>query len=202
MIAISFERVLNQYLRLDPETTARLAALHGKVIAMELSGLNRRLYLLPASNGIRIVEDYTGDPDVVIRGTPLALSVMLSRLVRGSKVLNAEVEVYGDTHVAKAFQDVFSDVDIDWEEHLSRLVGDPAAHQLGNIVRSSLSWGWRATDTLFRNTAEYLQQETRDLPPRMVVESFLDAVDELRIDTDRLEARILRLQKGEVRNDS
>ena len=50
--------------------------------------------------------------------------------------------------------------------------------------------GKRAGDTLARNAAEYLTEESRDLPVRIEVEEFLEDVDRLREAVDRLDARV------------
>ena len=198
LLTAGLEVTLNQYLRLDPETLPKLAALEGKVIAVELRGLNINLYLRPGTNGINIAENSAGEPDVLIRGTPLALS----RLARGSKTVGTEVDIEGDPQLGRAFQEVLASIDIDWEEHVSRLLGDGAAHQVGSLVRHSLAWGQRTLSTLLQDATEYLQEERRDLPPRGAMERFLDAVDALRNDTERLEARIRRLQREAGRNDT
>ncbi|WP_160173730.1 hypothetical protein [Nitrincola sp. A-D6] len=41
---------------------------------------------------------------------------------------------------------------------------------------------------------EYLQEELRILPPRAEIDGFLEAVDQLRDATERLEARINTLR--------
>ena len=82
----------------------------------------------------------------------------------------------------------------DWEEQLSHLVGDAAAHQVGNLVRDTLQWGAKSVDTLGRDLTEYLQEESRQLPQRDEVNKFLAAVDVLRNDVERLDARVKRLQ--------
>ncbi len=43
--------------------------------------------------------------------------------------------------------------------------------------------------------SEYLQYEHYDLPARYAMESFLDAVDMLQADTERLAARVERLER-------
>ena len=80
----------------------------------------------------------------------------------------------------------------DWEEELSRHVGDVAAHQLGNLVRGGLAWMQQAADTLTRDAGEYLKEESRDLPTRYEVDRFLDDVDRLAADLGRAEARVAR----------
>ena len=75
---------------------------------------------------------------------------------------------------------------------LSRYVGDAAAHQIGNAVRDLMSWGRDAAERLSKDLAEYLQYESRDLPPRHEVQDFLNNVDKLRDDAERLAARLQR----------
>lgn len=209
LLAGTLELALNRYLSLDSDALAEIAALTGKVMALELlftvpargSGVGlsenaRRLtlYLLPGPGGMRVVHDYAGSPDVLIRGNPLLLIRQAGR--QGGGLLAAGVEIEGDTQLGKTFQKLLTDIEVDWEEQLSHWVGDVIAHQLGNVARGLRDWGRNATQTLFRNAAEYLQEEVGELPPVGAVSEYLDAVDTLRSDTDRLEARIRRLQQA------
>ena len=63
----------------------------------------------------------------------------------------------------------------DLEEELSRVIGDVAAHQIGNVARTALGFARRAHDTLQQNVAEYLQEEGRDVPSRTEAEEFMPA---------------------------
>lgn len=189
LTAATLETALNRVLALDPESAPRLARLEGKVIALDLQGLNLSLYLFPGPGGVLVQSDYVGQADVTLRGTPLGLT----RLSREGKP-GPGAEVLGDTHVGREFNELIKRLDIDWEEQLSRLVGDAAAHQTGRLVRGLTAWGRSSLDTLSRNLGEYLTRETRDLPPRQSLESFLDEVDRLRDDVERLEVRLSRLQ--------
>ena len=67
------EAAVNRYLRLDPETGPRLAALSGRIIEMALDGLDLSLFILPDVGGIRISDRIEGEPDTVLRGTPLGM---------------------------------------------------------------------------------------------------------------------------------
>jgi ubiquinone biosynthesis protein UbiJ len=191
VIAAGLEAALNPVLRLDPDLRSRLAALEGKVIAIEPEGLGLTLYLLPGVTGVRVLDQYTGEPTVRIRGAPLALA----RQWRGRGTSSGDMTIEGDAAVGREFQIALAHLDIDWEEQLSRLLGDAAAHQVGRFWRGFRTWGQRAGDTLRRDGGEYLQRELRVLPPHLAVEQFLSAVDALREDTDRLAARIERLRR-------
>jgi ubiquinone biosynthesis protein UbiJ len=190
VIAAGLETALNLAVRLDPDLRSRLASLEGAVIALEPVGLGLTLYLLPDASGIRVVDRYDGEPSVRIQGLPLALV----RQWRGGRSAG-DVWVEGDAAVGREFQAALARLDIDWEELLSRLVGDAIAHQTGRFWRELQAWGQRTGDVLRRDGCEYLQHELRVLPPRPAVEQFLGAVDTLREDVDRLAARIERLRR-------
>ncbi|MCB1918570.1 MAG: SCP2 sterol-binding domain-containing protein [Candidatus Competibacteraceae bacterium] len=196
-IAAGLETALNRYLRLDPEALPRLAELEGAVIAIEPEGFGMTLYLLPDSQGIRVADHCEGELTVRIRG---ALPALI-RQWRGQSV-SGEISVEGDSAVGRQFQTLLTRLDIDWEEHLSKMLGDVLAHQAGALWRRFQDWRQRAATTLLRDSGEYLQQELWALPPRPAVDAFLSAVDVLREDTDRLEARIARLRRQWAGDDS
>ena len=131
-----------------------------------------------------------GSADAVIEGTPLSFV----RLATGDAMQTIRaggMDVRGDAEIAEGFQRLFEAARPDFEEELSRVTGDVAAHRLAGSPRCR----WlreRARDTLARNVAEYLTEESRDLPVRLEVEEFLADVDRLREAIDRLDARIAR----------
>ena len=193
LVLAGLEMALNRYLSLDADTLARLAALSGKVIAVELRGLGVTLIMVPHAGGIQLLGDYRGTPDTVISGTPISLARTGYGKDRGA-LFAGEVEIRGDVTVGQRFEAVLREIDIDWEEQLSRLVGDVAAHQVGRLVRDTVAWGAKSADSLGRDVSEYLQEESRQVPQRDEVDAFLAAVDGLRNDVERLEARVKRLQ--------
>ncbi|MDX1653869.1 MAG: SCP2 sterol-binding domain-containing protein [Candidatus Competibacteraceae bacterium] len=188
--AATLETALNRILALDPESQARLARLDGKVIALDIQGLNLSLFLLPGPDGVLVQSDYGGQIHVTLRGTPLGLA----RLSREGRA-GPGTQLVGDTQVGREFNDLITGLDIDWEEQLSRLVGDATAHQTGRLLRGLTAWGRSSLTTLSHNLGEYLTREARDLPPRRALEGFLDEVDRLRDDVERLEVRIERLRR-------
>lgn len=191
----ALEQALNRWLALDPEGAGRLAALQGRVIAIELTGFGARLYLIPGATGMQVFRAYEATPDCLLRGTPIALARLGALEHKEDRLFSGEVQVEGDTELAQRFGELIGGIQVDWEEQLSRLVGDPIAHQVGSRVRAAGRWGRHCADTFSRNLAEYLQEEGRLVPTRYEVEDFLAAVDTLRDDVERLAARIERLQR-------
>jgi ubiquinone biosynthesis protein UbiJ len=84
-------------------------------------------------------------------------------------------------------------MEIDWEEHLSRLIGDIAAHRLVSVFNEVINWSTSAASNFTADVGEYLQEESRDVVSGPEMEIFFQQVDRLRDDTERLLARTDRL---------
>jgi ubiquinone biosynthesis protein UbiJ len=191
----TLEKALNRCLKLDPESLAKVIALEGRVIALQIDGLGQMLFLVPTVTGLRVQSVFEGEPDVTIKGGPFSLARMgLSE--RPTEVFGNGVEMSGDAHLGRKIQHILDGLNLDWEEQLSHFTGDVIAHQVGNTMRELFAWGRKSSDTLGRDVAEYFQEESRDLVVRAELNPFLDAVDTLRSDVDRLAQRIERLQSA------
>jgi len=189
----TLEKALNQALRMDPETLDQVTRLEGRVVALEISGLGKTIYLLPTAEGMRVQSIFEGEADVSIRGGPFSLARMgLSD--NPASLFGDGVEMSGDAHLGRKIQHILDGLDLDWEEQLSRFSGDVVAHQLGNALRGAFDWGRKTADTLGRDVAEYFQEESRDLVVKAELNRFLNQVDTLRSDVDRLAQRVKRLQ--------
>jgi ubiquinone biosynthesis protein UbiJ len=188
----SIETAINAWLKLDDETLPRFARLEGKIIRLHITGLDLNLYFLPSQQGIEVLGNYPddGEVDATIKGSPLALMRLGTSSNAGETLLKSDVEIEGDTRVAESFSAILREVDIDWEELLSRLVGDTVAHQAGQAARSSSEWVKESLDAMRMNTGEYLSEEARLTPTDSEINYFMDQVDEARMAVDRLEARI------------
>lgn len=192
LLAATLEQAIDRYLALDPEAAAGLAEIEGRVVAIEVAGLGLRLYLRPEGGRIRVASEREGEPDTLIRGTPLGLA----RLTLGpsGSLVDSGVEIHGDTEAGEALRRVLRSVQFDWEEELSRLTGDAIAHQVGMAVRRLRATLQQTGATLQDDLSEYLREEAALLPSRIEVENLFADIDRTRMDVDRLEARIRRLE--------
>ncbi len=188
------EQAMNTALALDPKTGERLQTIEGKVIALDLSGTGLQFFLQPQNGSLRLMGHYAGEVDTTLRGAPFDMLRLRSGR-SGEAMFGAGVEIEGDVELGTRFQRIIEKLDIDWEEHLSRISGDIIAHQIGNTVRDLFAWGKRSADHLGEDITDYLQEETHTLPTGFAVKEFLEQVDTLRSDVDRLEAKLKRLNK-------
>ena len=187
------EEVGNRLLRLDPETLRRLGDLQGRVVCIEFRDLGRKIYLHPSESGFRLATESDQSPAVTLRGT-LATFGRLGLGAETETLKAGELDIEGDAALGQRLQRIFRSLDLDWEEPLARLFGDPLGHEIGRAARAVFAWHRQAFQTFGLNAAEYFQEEARLLPVRYEVEAFLNGVDGMRADVDRLAARIQRLK--------
>jgi ubiquinone biosynthesis protein UbiJ len=186
--------IINRCLTMDPATCARLAELDGRVIAVELRGLDVRLVFRVQGAGIAFTDDPELKPGTLLRGTPISLARLgLGRGNTADKLFSGAVEIDGDVETGQAFKSILDDIEIDWEEQLARYTGDTLAHQLGNAARRVDRWLQHGRLTMEKNLSEYLQEELRLVPTRIEIENLLEDIGRLGMDADRLEARLRRL---------
>lgn len=188
------ETLLNQALRLDPPSLQALNQLAGKIIRLQLTGIELSFTLFPDNQGIIILNHYEGEVDVHIQGTPFTL--LRSFLQHETTLLNnSDVIIKGKISIAQQFVQILQGLDIDWEEQIAQQLGDIPAHKLGNLFRHCQAYTSDRYQHLQLNLHEYLQEEARYLPTRPEIELFLNGVDTLRDDVERLEQRVQRLTR-------
>jgi len=193
------ESAFNAYLKLDGEALPRFSELNGKIIRFHITGLDLNLYFLPAASGIQVLGNYPDEKqggiiDATIHGSPIALIQLSTSKNSGEAMLKSDVEIDGDMRIAEKFSTILREVDIDWEELLSKLVGDIVAHQAGQVTESITGWLKETRESMQQNTAEYLTEELQISPAEAEISEFMNHVDDIRMDVDRLEARIKQLQ--------
>ena len=197
-IAIALQTAFTRYVELDPDSNPRLLKLRGKVVCFEVEGVDLPIWFIfnDAGNNevnVEVVEDFGDTADATIAGGPFSLMA----LAGGRRsIFDGDVKISGDTDVAQKFSRCLNEIDIDWEEHLSRLTGDAFAHQAGRISRGLKQWFTERTDALQDNTADYLRDEASHLPHSWELDEFVEQVDDLRDRVDLLESRLPELKSN------
>ena len=194
------ETALNEYISMDDDAHSRLGKLAGNIIAIEIVGWDITLYLLPDSQGIQVMSEYSGNANTTIRAKPLALFNMSQAETSAATLREQNIEIDGDLELGQQFNQFFKQLDVDWQEKLAQIFSkvttefnaDVIAHTLGRVVKGFQQWQPQAKRTLEENIAEYLQTESGILPFAEQMEPFNQSVDKLRNDVDRLEAKIQR----------
>ena len=186
--------LLNRNIAASSRARGLLAQVAGRSIEFRVTAMPIRLRVVAGADGISFEPGGDGPVDAAIEGTPLTFA----RLATGEAIPSIRAggaQVTGDAEIAQVFQQLFEAARPDFEEELSRFTGDVAAHRLAGFARDAIAFGQRARNTFAANVAEYLTEESHDLPVRLEVDEFLGEVDRLREATDRLEARLSAIEK-------
>jgi ubiquinone biosynthesis accessory factor UbiJ len=208
----AFEALLNRGVQASMQATALARRLGGTALHLDIEGmasirisvLGGRLSLIGAAPP----DSQAGEPgahaaDATLAGSPLALLRLAGGSApRGAGVSGgagvsrgAGVSVSGDAEIANAYRELLALARPDFEEELSRLVGDVPARALSQFAAKTVEWAARAHHTAGENIAEYLQEESRDLVNKPELDEFLQGVDMVRETADRVDARIARLEQ-------
>jgi len=185
--------VLNRNIQATTPARELCEKLDGTIVAVRVRDTALAVWFVVHKDNLELKTETDQDPDILISGSLMTLARMAG--VPGpSGVRNGSLEFTGDPSQAEEFQRLLGFAKPDLEEELSGVVGDVAAHQIGEFARGVGKWGLEAGSVMGANIREYLQEESRDVPSRYEVDRFGKRVGRLRDDVDRLEARIRRLQ--------
>ena len=188
------ESLLNRHIAGSSRARGLLAQVVGKSLEIRVAATPFRVRIEAAEDRIAIAAGSDAPADAVIEGTPLSLA-RLAAPDTAQAFRTGGLQISGDAETAQGFQRLFAAAQPDFEEELSRITGDAIAHHLASLAHSALRFGLKARDTFAQNVAEYLTEEGRDVPARFEVDEFLAGVDAVREATDRLEARLERLER-------
>lgn len=194
-------RFIDRALDLDPETRDALAEFPGKVVDVEITGAGT-VRLCIDGGRVRVgPRDEARAADVTIRGAPPSLLrfALAGEREREALLLGGGVGLRGDVVLAARLQRIAARMDLDFEEAFAQRIGDAPAHELFRGMRGLGSWARDAGAALLADASEYLRYEAAVTPRREEAERFAHEVDVLRDDVERLEARVLRLERRRVR---
>jgi ubiquinone biosynthesis protein UbiJ len=185
-IGVAFCGFANRLLDAEPWARERLARFAGETI--ELSPLP-----LPPLR-VTILEDGRlqagGDaPDLTLQAGPGAIFA----LGRGEEEFLRAVQLSGDARLAQEVASLARNLRWDFEEELSRFVGDVAAHRIAGAARELAAWQLDAAKRVTAAAADFLTHEAPLLVRRQPQAQRAREVAELRDALARLEERIERL---------
>jgi len=180
-------RILNQYLRLDAEMQSRLKKYHGKVIRFTISSIDWTFFIEIDHEKLILKPESEKPIDAGLKAT---ITDLAQNAFDEKASISKALELSGDTALLQAITNIFKNVEIDWEELVSKYTGDTLAHCLGNFVRDIKSFHDNLFDTKKLNIKEYLQEEINLLVHPYAVDDFCKDVDEFRDQVERLSVKI------------
>ena len=190
----ALEIVLERLLALDPETRAGVQALEGRRIELNLEAPAVALAVTVDQGRLRVgPAGRSGEPDLGLRATLGALLGQLPFARASNAPPVGKLRINGDADLARNVQKLAEGFDPDWDKPFAELLGPVIGPQVARVLREGLRGARRLAGGLARDAAEFVTEESRDVVAKAELEAFYDDVDALRDRSERLAARIARL---------
>jgi ubiquinone biosynthesis protein UbiJ len=189
------EQALARIVALDPEAAAALAPLEGRAIELTWSGPELGMRMRVENGAIRVGPPEAGaKPDLSMRG-PLAGFAKLAFPGSIGKLATGKVEMSGDAELAREIGKLATKFAPDFDAPFTKALGPAAGTLVARALRQAFDFARGAGEGFARDAALYVREESRDTIAREELEDFLDGVDRVRDDAERLAARIAALAK-------
>ena len=190
------ESKLNNYCRLDPNYQTNLKQFANKVILIEIKEPKISFYLLCNGTAFQVHQHFEGKVDATISASFInfIFLALADEKEQQEQVLSKKVTISGNIKLAQSLQQYFSDLEIDWEEHLSHLTGDTIAYGVSLLAENLLQKRQQFHDEIIEKMMHELIDETQDLVTKDEIADFVKQVDHCRNEVDRLEAKIKKLE--------
>lgn len=182
--------VLQHLIAQNSWACALLRPFAGKSVRITIAPVNSSLVIL--EDGSLAMAGETNVPDASIRIPPS----LLLRLLAKDEAAKLQIEITGDTHLATALAKVFAHLRWDYEDDLSKVVGDVSANKIGAFARGSMQSLKESGLNIASMLSEYWQEEKPILAKQRHVDQFNSEVDRLRSDVERFEKRLQKLAKA------
>jgi ubiquinone biosynthesis protein UbiJ len=167
--------------------------LSGRVIALDCTAPALQLFILPSGEGLQLAGQWAGETDCRLRAPAASLLRLATGKDKTAVLHSPQVELDGDSAALLELAGILQDLELDWEYELSRWLGPLASQLLGSHIRSRANWTGQTLDSLRLNLADYLSEESRSLVGQREADARFAELDRLKLDLDRLDARIERI---------
>lgn len=188
MIANLLAAALNHLLEAEEWARERLAPFAGETVELAALPLAPLRLTIQAGGLLRPAQ----------QGAEPSLKVGLrteapAALLRGEEHFLRALEISGNAKLANEVMFLARHLRWDFEEDLSRLFGDVAAHRMAEAGRGFAAWQADAGRRLADSLAQYAVEERKLVLGRGELDAHAAAVARLRDALERLEQRVRRL---------
>jgi ubiquinone biosynthesis protein UbiJ len=193
-LCASIETSLNTLLKHDPALLKALAKFAHKRIRIQSDDWFI-LVVSIQSEGFHLSLQDEDECDATVFGS---ISELLNVALANDKadvLMNGDVDISGSSALILDLAKIIQQMDIDWEALLSPVTGGLIAHQIGKGFRSLIKWGKDSSKTLAISSKEFLEDEIQLLTPQPLAQHFSQQVADLRLATDRAEARLEHIKQ-------
>lgn len=188
------EQLINAAIAADDHVSKKVSRFAGKSIQVSSKSPRAHLRIVFETGSVRMSaidsEAYGLPVDATIRGTAANLLQQTFTDSAGLPLAGNEVDLSGDVQLVQDLFSAIKSLDVDWQDYLAPVAGDLITQQLGETIEQAADWGQDSKNRLQSSLDTYLKEEIRAFPSNQQLQNFSDDLDQLRLRTDRLAARL------------
>ncbi|MBF0188201.1 MAG: SCP2 sterol-binding domain-containing protein [Magnetococcales bacterium] len=193
LTATGLGMVLNLFFDRHPDIKERLAEMAGKRFCFEVQDLDQYFYMRVEGDGGVLVESESDDfADVTMSGDVSAfLALLFQTSDPDSLFFSRKLQLSGETDTGLQFKNLLDNVDIDWQEELTSLLGPmigPTLYGMAETVKEKVTSG---KEQVAENLGNWM--DDKDIPRQDGLADWKDEVEALAEQVDAMDKRIDRL---------
>ncbi|MFL0810363.1 MAG: SCP2 sterol-binding domain-containing protein [Agarilytica sp.] len=195
LAASALERAINIALKYDPASQARLAQLDNTNIQIQTHNPSAHFSFLINDRAVLVSAVHEAqESDVKISGEFFDFFTLATQ--KEASLAKLDIEVSGKVGVLEDIKNILTDLDIDWEAPINEIFGNVPGHAIAQAVRQSSAWLNKQTNNLSDSLPALLIDELELLPSETELKQFYKEVDEANALSQRIHARIQRIQSS------
>ena len=195
--AAVIEQIANRIINLDVEAHNKLADFSDKVIHIQIEDLKLDYYFLFPGGSLVVQESCERTVSASIRGKIVAFIGAATSPNSGDAIFTGDLHFTGEMNTARRFQEFAQSLQIDWQEPMSKVIGDVLTHNISQGISAFGNFFGQFMSSINQDIPEYIQHEIQVTPSQSELNNFYGQVDLTRSQADRLQARIQRLKPSE-----
>lgn len=186
----ALEAALNRLLSFEPQLDAELHTNKHKVLCVELRDWQQSIALTYTGKQFMLFNQYTDPADCKISANVDTLMQLSNPSVLTHLIRQDKLDLDGDLQLAQSYSNAFSNLDINWAEHLSRYLGDAPAQQIANCFQNAKVHHVSVSKTLQNTLSQLCQDELKVTIHPLELEQFKMHTRHVKNHTAQLEQRI------------
>lgn len=182
---------INHVLAQQAWARQRLMAHAGRSIAVNMPPMPALRVLIREDGLLKSGATTSAAPDLSLELRAASLPLLLAR----DPAAIRQVGFSGSADLAQTVQQLFDQLEWDYEDDLAKVFGDVLGRRIAGAGREFFGWQREAGLRLAQNLAEFWTEEQPLIAARTDLQRFATEVDDLRDAVERLEKRIAQLER-------
>lgn len=182
----------------DPHVRAAIEPFNGKTIALECQEPKFNLTLQFDSQALKVAALAPAslgiEEDARIEGKLLTLLALLRQDADTRALADPALRLSGNVELIQDLFLTLKRLDIDWSDYLAPVLGDVLVQGAANLHANLQAFFTDAGRRLKRDLDDYLKEEASLIPHQFERQGFQDRLCNLRLQLDRMEARVALIE--------